>query len=283
MRSTLQKILELLWAVILAYFIALAGQGIWTGLLIVNLNSTPAIPWSIPIMAVVLWGIWRYLNGWGWPRRTAVLRHRDLRANSLSGEVLGWALLAGGLSVAALAGFWMVMAKMVRLPGNSLVNSASIPPLTTTLFIVMGSLVSPILEQAGFFGYGQSFLERRFSRIAAVVIISIFYAFGPHPPTGSVLWPRLVFYFLTGLTFAMLVYLTQSILPGLIVHILGILAFFTLVWPYDPLRQLVSQGGMDINFWIYLAEGVIFTGLAIMAFQKLRRIKKKALTIHLID
>ncbi len=282
MRSILYRILELLWAAILAYFIALAGQGIWTGLLIANLHSTPAIPWSIPIMAMVLWVIWRYLDGWGWPRSTARLRHQDLRAKQLSREVFGWALLAGGLSVAALAGFWMVMAKMVRMPGNSLVNPASIPPLTVSLFIGMGSLVSPILEQAGFFGYGQSFLERRFSRIAAVVIISIYYALGPHPPTGSALWPRLVFYFLTGFTFAMLAYLTQSILPGLIVHILGILAFFVFVWPYDPVRLLVSQGGLDAFFWIYLAQGVIFTGLTIMVFRKLGRAANRVRIARLV-
>lgn len=274
MRSVTKKIIELIWAAFLAYFIALAGQAVWTGLLTVNLASTPAIPWSVLLMAVLLWGIWQYLDGWGWPRSTAETRKSHLRANRLPGEVLGWALLAGGLSVAALAGYWMVMAKVVRLPGNGLANPSNIPALTTILAIGMGSLVSPILEQAGFFGYGQSFLERRFPKIETVVIIAVIYAFGPHPPTGSVLWPRLVFYFLTGLTFAMMAYLTQSILPGLIVHILGILVFFSLVWPYDPSRQLISQGGLDAYFWIYLAVGAIFTGLAIMAFRKLGMITK---------
>ncbi len=279
MRVVIKKIIELVWAGILAYFIALAGQGIWTGILTINLATTPAVPWSIPLMAVLLYGMWQYLDGWGWPRSTAGTRHNYLRANRLPGEVLRWALLSGGLSVAALAGLWMVMAKVVRLPGNGLANSSSIPALTAILAIGMGSLVSPILEQAGFFGYGQSFLEGRFPKIAAAVIIAVYYAFGPHPPTGSILWPRLVFYFLTGLTFVTMAYLTQSILPGLIVHILGILAFFTLVWPYDPLRRLVSQGGLDAYFWIDLAAGVICTVLAIMAFRKLSRITKRTFII----
>ncbi len=271
MRLVANKIIAFVWAAVLAYFIALAGQGIWTGMLTLNLASTPAVPWSVPIMAVVLWGIWQYLNGWGWPRRTAETRRSSLRASRLPGEVLGWAVLAGGLSITALAGYWMVMAKLVRMPGNGLANGSNIPALTTVLAIAMGSLVSPILEQAGFFGYGQSFLERRFPKIAAVLIIAVFYAFGPHPPAGGVVWPRLVFYFLTGLTFSTLAYITQSILPGLIVHILGILAFFTLVWPYDPSRVLVSQGGLDANFYAYLLQGILFTVLAILAFRKLRR------------
>ncbi len=273
MRAISKKIIELVWAIFIAYFISLAGQGVWTGLLTVNLSITPKIPWSVPLMAGLLWGIWQYLDGWGWPHRTAELRNHYLRAKWLTGEVLGWALLAGGLSITALAGYWMIMAKVTRLPGNGLTNLSNIPVLTTILAISMGSLVSPILEQAGFFGYGQSFLEQRFPKIAAVLIIAVIYAVGPHPPSGSTVWPRLVFYFLTGLTFAMLAYLTQSILPGLVVHIFGILVFFTLIWPYDPARPLISQVGLDTDFWIYLALGVISSGLAIMAFLKLRRVR----------
>ncbi len=276
MRLVIGKILALIWAGILAFLVALSGQGLWTGLLAINLASTPTVPWSVPVMAVLLWGIWQYLGGWGRPRGSSETRHRFLRANWPAGNVLGWALIAGGLSVAALAGLWIVMARVVRLPGNGLNNTSSIPVLTTVLLIGMGSLVSPILEQAGFFGYGQSLLERRFPKLAAVVIIAIFYAFGPHPPAGSVLWPRLVFYFLAGLTFAMLAFLTRSIFPGLIVHIAGILAFFTLVWPYDPSRQLIAQGGLDAGFWMWLVEGLLFTGLAILAFIKLWRVTEMA-------
>ncbi len=276
MRPVIGKVLALILAGILAFVIALTGQGIWTGLLTINLASTPAVPWSVPVMAALLWGIWQYLGGWGRPHGSSETRHRFLRASRPPGRVLGWALIAGGLSVAALAGLWIVMAKVVRLPGNGLSNPSSIPVFSTVLLIGMGSLVSPILEQVGFFGYGQSLLEGRFPKLAALVIIAVLYAVGPHPPAGSVWWPRLVFYFLAGLTFALMAFLARSILPGLVVHIFGILAFFTLVWPHDPERQLISQGGLDAGFWICLAAGILFTALAILAFIKLRNVAKIA-------
>jgi hypothetical protein len=72
-----------------------------------------------------------------------------------------------------------------------------------------------------------------------------------------------------GLSFGVTAYLTNSILPGIAVHILGDLTFFTLVWPYDAGRRLVEEGGADAWFWIHAAQAVLFTVLAIFAFRGL--------------
>jgi membrane protease YdiL (CAAX protease family) len=76
--------------------------------------------------------------------------------------------------------------------GSVLPDMSKYPWLTTTLAVVMGSLVSPILEQAGFWRYCQSMLERTFSGPAAIVMTAILFALLPHPPIHVVLW-RLVF------------------------------------------------------------------------------------------
>ena len=114
--------------------------------------------------------------------------------------------------------------------GSVLPDMSKYPWLTTTLAVVMGSLVSPILEQAGFWGYCQSMLERTFSGPAAIVMTAILFALLPHPPIHVVLWPKLILFFFTGLTFSAMAYLTKSILPGIVVHVLGLLVFFTLVF-----------------------------------------------------
>ena len=94
-----------------------------------------------------------------------------------------------------------------------------------------------MLEQAGFWGYCQSMLEREFSGATAIVVTAILFALLPHPPMHVVLWPKLILFFFTGLTFGVMAYLTKSILPGLVVHIFGLLAFFTLVFRADVVRQ----------------------------------------------
>jgi hypothetical protein len=161
------------------------------------------------------------------------------------------------------------------MPANVLPDVSMYPGLTTVLIVLTGSLLGPLLEQAGFWGYCQSILERKFPGPVAIAISSALFALLPHPPADAVLWPKLVFYSLTGLTFGVTAYLTNSILPGIIIHIAGDLTFFTLVWPYDTTRPLVGEDGADAWFWIHVAQTIVLTALAIVAFYRLARTTKR--------
>jgi hypothetical protein len=44
---------------ILSFAIAVGAGVIWSALLIINLRTNPAIPWSIPMMGLVLWAAWQ--------------------------------------------------------------------------------------------------------------------------------------------------------------------------------------------------------------------------------
>ena len=79
----------------------------------------------------------------------------------------------------------------------------------------------------------------------------------------------LLWYFFVDVMFGAMAYFTRSILPGIVVHSLGLLIFFTLVWPYDTQRRLVWETGTNTGFWLYVAQAIIFTALAILAFSQL--------------
>ena len=266
MSLTSRSILVVVRAAILGIFIALFGQAIWSAILVVNLKTTPSIPWAVALMIVLLWIIWQYLGGRWWSRSNSDARHRLLRANLVPARVFGWALLSGALSLIALSAYWRVMAQIVRMPSGVLPDMSMYPRVTVALMVVMGSIVSPILEQAGIWGYCQSILERAFSGPVAVLLAAIVFAILPHPPMHSPLWPRLVFYFLIGAMLSVTAYLTKSILPGLTIHIVGLLIFFLLVFPYAADRPLLSEGGADWLFWIHVAQAIIFTTLAAFSF-----------------
>jgi hypothetical protein len=70
-------------------------------------------------------------------------------------------------------------------------------------------------------------------------------------------------------------FLTQSILPGIVTHAIGLLVFFTLVWPADVIRQVVGIGTTEQWFWIHAAQTLIFAVLAILAFARLARSRKQ--------
>jgi membrane protease YdiL (CAAX protease family) len=250
-------------------FIALFGQGIWSAILIVNLKSTPSIPWAVPAMIVLLWLMWQYLGGRWWPRGNAEVRRQSLRARPVPAQVFGWAMISGALSIVALSACWIVMSRVVRVPASVLPDMSRFPFYTTASMIVMGSVVSPLMEQAGIWGYCQVMLEREFPGPVAVVLTAIVFAILPHPPMHSVLWPKLVFYFLTGAMLSVTAYLTKSILPGLVIHIVGLLTFFVLVFPHDTTRRLLSEGGADGLFWIHVAQAIVFTALATLSFVRL--------------
>jgi membrane protease YdiL (CAAX protease family) len=179
---------------LLAFVITILAGGIWSALLITNLRSSPAVPWSVPAMAILLWLMWIYLGGKGWPRSTSEARRRYLRANRGSCRTYLRALVAGVLSVVALAGYWIVLFQLVKMPPNALPDVSSYPRMTVALMIMMGSLVAPLMEEAGFRGYFQVALERELRGSVAVMVSSLVFALAHY--AHGILWPKLLVYFL---------------------------------------------------------------------------------------
>ena len=147
------------------------------------------------------------------------------------------------------------------------------PRMTVAFMILMGSLVAPFMEEAGFRGYFQVALEREFHGSVAVIVSSLGFALA-HFAHG-ILWPKLLVYFLVGVAFGATAYLTNSTLPAILPHMIGDLTFFTLVWPHDAARRLVSDSGTDNWFWIHVAQAIVFTALAVWAFHQLARVSSQ--------
>lgn len=254
---------------LLAFAITILAGGVWSVLLVTNLQRSPAVPWSVPVMGLLLWLMWSYLGGKGWPRSTSDARRHYLRANRRSARTYLWSFIAGVLSVVALAGYWIVLFRLVKMPPNALPDMSGYPRTTVALMILMGSLVAPFMEEAGFRGYFQVALEREFRGPVAVAVSSLVFALA-HFAHG-ILWPKLLVYSLVGVAFGATAYLTNSTLPAIAPHIIGDLTFFTLVWPRDAARRLVFDSGTDIWFWIHAVQAIAFTVLAVSAFQRLAR------------
>ena len=223
-------------------------------------------------MGIVLWLFWQYLGGKGWPRSTSDARHRYLRANRVPGSVLSWTLVAGLLSIVSLAGLWIVLFQLVKMPPNVIDDFSKYPALTAVLVVVIASLVSPLTEEAAFRGYCQSILEREFAGPPAILISTVFFT-AAHVVHG-LLWPKLLVYFLVGVVFGVTSYLTKSVLPGLLVHVIGDLTFFIFVWPHDAARRLVWETGTDPWFWIHVAQAAALAALAIPSFLKLSNVSQ---------
>lgn len=254
-------------ALVAGFTITAFGGGIWGTLLVTNLQTSPQFPWAVPVMGIVLVLLWKYLNGSGWPKTTSDLRRSRLRANPVSGPAWKWALISGGSGVVAMTGLWIVTGNLVKMPAILLPDMPGSPTYGAILMLIMASLVAPITEEAGFRGYVQGPLEKKYGPLAAILISSI--AFSLAHLTHGFIPPRLFLYFLGGLIFALPAYLTNSILPGIVIHIFADLVFFLLIWPGDAGRVLVTDGGADAWFWTHVLQVLAFGLLAIFGFRKL--------------
>lgn len=163
MHALSSRIPAVVWSGALAFVLTVVAGGVWTVLLISNVATSPAIPWAVVMMALLLWLMWQYLGDkWG-PRSTSQARHRYRRAKPVSSQVFAWAVVAGVLSIVVLVGSWIVLVQLVKIPARILPNFSGYPLLTVTLVLVMASLVSSLAEEVGFRGYFQGILEHKVS------------------------------------------------------------------------------------------------------------------------
>jgi|SRR5579871_3790471 len=256
----MMKLVQNLGLVALAAVVALAitavGQGLWGVMTIVNLKSSPAIPWAAMVMAPILAALAAFLSGRGWPRWGAEARRALVPLAPVSAKVWGWALVSGAAGVAALAFLWIVMASLVRVPPNVLPDARGLPPLTIAAILLVSIVAAPLTEEIAFRGYATMLLRRRFGPAAALVIASVMFA-AAHLTQGLYA-PKLLVYLLVGLMLGVTAMRAGSLLPAMVVHSFGDLVFFTTVWPNDAGRRLISDGGAGPAFYGSLAGLVIF-------------------------
>jgi len=115
-------------------------------------------------------------------------------------------------------------------------------------------------------------LERSVGGWLAVAIVALALSPG-HGATQGFAVVTLAWYLLSDLMLGALSLLTRSILPSIAVHAVGLLAFFSLVWPTDRYRHPGPLGSQGLEFWI---EVVVFGILVVAGLAALRSLAARA-------
>lgn len=254
----------------LAFLVTIVPGGIWSALLAINLANSPSVPWSTVAMGLTLILLWSYLNGMGPPAANSHQRRSRLRAVRLPRRVFLWTTGAGLLGLVALTGLWIVLIQLARSPGNALPDFSKYPSWTVAISLITASVLGGVTEEAGFRGYFQGALERRMGGPLAIVITALCMA-PAHALTQGFVWNTFVFYLMVDAMLGLSAWLTGSILPGIIVHSVGLLTFFSIIWPGDKARTLVATNGTDQWFWIHVAQAAVFAILSVLAFRHAAR------------
>jgi len=256
-------------AILLGVLVASIGTLAWDVLVTVNLKVGAGVPWSVAAMAGVLVLYWRYLAGAGWPARTRDLRVRRLRAANVDGATWRLALAAGAASALGLAALWTLLSRATAFEPNALPDLSRAPASFTVPLLVMGALVAPVCEEAGYRGYLQGALEERYAPARAIAVSSLVFA-AAHLTHGLV-WEKQLVYLLGGVVWGTTAWLTRSILPGIVGHAVTDVVFFTLVWPDDGTRPPLAPDVAAASCVAMVTGGALVTLGAFMQLAARRR------------
>jgi hypothetical protein len=206
--------------------------------------------------------------------------HRPSRAG-LEAHASGDHLCRGvhGLVLALQA----VLGRLVTLPQQRDLDISKFPMATVFVWAAMGSVVAGVVEESAFRGYMQRPIERRHGPVVAILVTGVLFGFlhFTHPEVTLALLP---FYLAVAATYGMLAYLTDSILPGLVLHaggdIFSALNLYTTgrsEWdPAPTSRPLVWKAGPDGEFWTALTVFLIAAAAAAFAYSALAGVARRA-------
>jgi membrane protease YdiL (CAAX protease family) len=259
-----------LWTVLRHLLIGLVVMAVvtttWSFAAVANVRLSPQVPWAIPIGLIYVGLIVVYLDGWGWPTSTAKIRRRYFRVRLVSLAESRWSLLAGILAITCL---WLVFAafgsgESQASPGRE----ATLPASILLMFVIVTSALTALGEEGGLRGFMQAPLEERFGPRAAIAMTTVTFVL-IHATRGlPVLVSMGPFYLATGVVYGLLAYLTQSILPALVLHFLGDIVTFGL--RSSLIHLSVPHTGAALT--LYIVGAASAGGLSILSFRRLAEV-----------
>jgi membrane protease YdiL (CAAX protease family) len=270
-------------AVLIGGAAAALGTLPWALLVSLNTKYWSTVPWAVPPTALYLWLYWRYLCGEGWPRSTAESRRSTCRWNRVSSEVWGHALLAGLIGLVSVLLLQGVLGRLVALPDQQDLDATKYPLVTMTFWVLMSAAVAGVTEEVAFRGYMQRPIERRHGPVVAVLVTGVLFGLAhfTHPEVTLALLP---FYLAAAAVYGTLAYLTDSILPSVVLHAGGnVFSALDLFmrgrseWQVSSTpAPVIWETGADASFWGSIVSFVMAAGAAVWAYARLAVIVREA-------
>ena len=193
------------------------------------------------------------------------------------------AVVAGGLGLVAVVLLQGVTNRLVTLPQQRDLDVSQFPFVTVLLWVLMSSVVAGVVEEASFRGYMQGPIERRHGPVIAILVTGSLFGFAhfTHPEVTLILMP---YYLAVAAVYGALAYLTNSILPSMVLHAGGnVLGAFDLFargrseWQaLSSPKPLIWETGADASFWISLVAALIVGAAAVWAYAALASVARKA-------
>ena len=266
-------------AIFFGFIILEFGTKLLSIIALANIKRSPNIPWSFPLMAIVLFLVWKYLDGKGIPKSTQKNRHLWMRANALALKQRKWSWISAILLGAAILVFIILGAQLMDVPSGQInqIERISVYPFWTILsLIIMTSLVAGIMEEISFRGYMQKPMEIRYGPKKAILIVALFFTL-LHLPNATITPQLIPIFFVGSIGWGVLAYLTNSIIPGIVMHCIVDLISYLWIWRNLEFAKIIYseniiKNGIDMPFMILLFVLLALLLVLMYSFRKLHGI-----------
>jgi len=261
-------------AIISGLLLALAAINVWP-LLLLNLGMPLAAFAEAIFLGLFLW----WTSGGGSPRSTEAARTTAFRSGKLSSRQWAWGLVAAFFFATTIHASIVLLFRFVTFPTAAFRQGYDVSFIPSRLLqwlaVVVSAISAGICEEIGFRGYMQRPIEQRHGAAVAILISSLF--FTTLHLTKAWATPGMVpIVFGAGILLGLLAWSSQSLIPGMIGHILMDIGLFAYWWTGiagDFTARTIAVSGLDGLFVIASVVSVTSLGIVLVAASNLRRIK----------
>ena len=243
----------------IAFAILIIGQ-LPPGLaLLAGLRYTPRVPWWLAITAAWLWLFWSWLK-----------RRDQLRAPPLPARVWLWSMAGGGAGMIAVLTGALLTGRIATLPAEAYAapfDVSRFPWWTVAAYFLSVAATAGVVEEAAFRGYMLSIVERRHGWTVAIVSVAIlFYLVHVGHAYATVSFAP--FFFAYSLLHGLLVFLTRSIRPSVVLHTLGDLTIL-------PIQYGVLASPLGSSIRAHLLVMIVCGGLAALGLSRVHALERE--------
>jgi membrane protease YdiL (CAAX protease family) len=261
-------------AIIVGIVIGLTGANVWP-LFLLRLGAPLAAAAEVVFLAIYLW----WASGRGPPISMQGARGAAFRRVQLSRAQWVWGLLAAIFFAATIHAAIVLLFRLVPFPMAAFrlgYDFSFIPSLPLKwLAVVVSATSAGICEETGFRGYMQQPIERRHGVPTAIFVSSVFFML-LHLTKGWALVGMVPIVFGAGVLLGLLAWSSESLIPGMIGHIVMDIGLFAYWWTGiagEFTARPISETGMDQPFLFAFAALATALFVVLLAISRLRRLK----------
>jgi membrane protease YdiL (CAAX protease family) len=177
--------------------------------------------------------------------------------------------------LAASIALFIVSHRLISWPQPPRPDLSNIPFITLLPSLLMSAIVAGLGEEAGFRGYMQGPLERRYGAAIAITVTSTVFGLA-HLSHGAFV-PAILFDIGWGALYGLLAYRSGSIVPAIVLHSSADALEYVAAWKFRPTAPapLVWVSGPDRLLWVDCLLVVLLGGVSIWAFRRLAEARSK--------